>query len=62
MLVHVGANAPALTKALAARGIHVRDRSSEAGCEGCIRMTTGVVEHTRRLIAALEEELCAKPR
>ncbi|PYR93051.1 MAG: histidinol-phosphate transaminase [Acidobacteria bacterium] len=62
MLVHVGEKAPALTAALAARGIYVRDRSSEAGCQGCIRITTGVVEHTRQLIAALEEELCAKPR
>jgi len=62
MLVHVGAQATALTRALADRGIHVRDRSSDRGSEGCIRMTTGVVEHTRRLIAALEEELCAKPR
>jgi histidinol-phosphate aminotransferase len=62
MLVHVGDQAPALTNRLAARGIHVRDRSSDAGSEGCIRMTTGVVKHTRQLIAALEEELCAKPR
>jgi histidinol-phosphate aminotransferase len=62
MLVHAGAHASALAAALASRGIHVRDRSSEAGCEGCIRMTTGVVEDTRRLIVALEEALCAKPR
>jgi histidinol-phosphate aminotransferase len=62
MLVYVGDRASALTRALARRGIHVRDRSSDGGSEGCIRMTTGVVEHTRRLIAALEEELCAKPR
>jgi histidinol-phosphate aminotransferase len=62
MLVHVGERAPALTRALADRGIHVRDRSADAGAEGCVRMTTGVVEHTRQLIAALEEELCAKPR
>lgn len=62
MLVHAGAHASALAGALASRGIHVRDRSSEAGCEGCIRMTTGLVEDTRRLIAALEEELCVKPR
>jgi histidinol-phosphate aminotransferase len=62
MLVQVGAKASALTAALASRGIHVRDRSADAGCEGCIRMTTGIVEDTRRLVAALEEELCAGPR
>jgi histidinol-phosphate/aromatic aminotransferase/cobyric acid decarboxylase-like protein len=42
-----------------ARGIYVRDRSTEAGCGGCIRMTTGLVPHTERLVAALEEILCA---
>ena len=45
--------------ALAARGVCVRDRSSEPGCAGCIRITAGLVDHTRRAIAALEEVLCA---
>ena len=35
----------------AARGIYLRDRSSEPGCEGCIRITTGIVEHTRAGLA-----------
>jgi histidinol-phosphate aminotransferase len=43
--------------ALAARGVFVRDRSAEAGCSGCVRMTAGVVEDTRALVAALEEAL-----
>jgi histidinol-phosphate aminotransferase len=43
--------------ALAARGVHVRDRSRDAGCADCLRITTGVAEHTRRLVAALEEVL-----
>ena len=30
----------------------------DPGCEGCIRITTGVVEHTTRCIEALEEVLC----
>jgi histidinol-phosphate aminotransferase len=55
MLVHVGSRAPALVEALAAHRVFVRDRSHEAGSEGCIRITTGVVKDTRRLIAALEE-------
>lgn len=46
-----------LVAALAARGVHVRDRSGDAGCEGCLRLTAGVVEHTRALIAALGEVL-----
>jgi histidinol-phosphate aminotransferase len=37
----------------------VRDKSGDPGCEGCIRITTGVVEHTRACLAALEEVLCA---
>jgi histidinol-phosphate aminotransferase len=43
--------------ALASRGVHVRDRSGDRGCADCLRMTTGVVEHTRVLIAALETVL-----
>jgi len=43
---------------LAARGIIIRDRSQDPGCAGCARITAGVLEHTRRLVAALEEVLC----
>ena len=59
VLVRVGARAPEVVAALAARGIRVRDRSQETGCEGCIRITTGLVDETRRLIPALEEVVCA---
>ena len=34
-------------RALRARGIYLRDRSTEPGCAGCIRIATGIVEHTR---------------
>jgi histidinol-phosphate aminotransferase len=43
--------------ALAARGVHVRDRSRDHGCADCLRITAGVAEHTRELLAALEEVL-----
>jgi histidinol-phosphate aminotransferase len=43
---------------LADRGINIRDRSADPGCAGCARITAGVVEHTRRLVTALEEILC----
>lgn len=46
---------------LAARGIYVRDRSNNPGCAGCVRITAGIVEHTRRCANALEEVLCAVP-
>ena len=39
---------------LAARGIHVRDRSRDHGCDDCLRITAGVVEHTREFLTALE--------
>lgn len=54
VLVRVGPRAPALAAALAERGVHVRDRSSQSGCDGCLRLTTGVVAHTEAALAALE--------
>jgi histidinol-phosphate aminotransferase len=39
------------------RGILVRDRSTDYGCEGCVRITLGPREHSDRLIAALQESL-----
>ena len=39
-------------------GVHVRDKSRDPACAGCIRVTTGVVEHTQACIRALEEVLC----
>jgi histidinol-phosphate aminotransferase len=48
---------PAIAAALAGRGVHVRDRSNDPGCEGCLRVTAGVVEHTRQFLAALEAVL-----
>jgi histidinol-phosphate aminotransferase len=59
VLVHAGARATALRDGLSERGILVRDRSADPGCENCVRITAGVVEHTRQLLAALEEVLCA---
>jgi histidinol-phosphate aminotransferase len=61
VLVCAGERLPALVKGVAERGVYIRDRSSEPGCAGCIRIATGIVEHTRRCIAAMEEVLCAAP-
>jgi histidinol-phosphate aminotransferase len=61
VLVRTGPRTDALVRQAAARGIYLRDRSSEPGCEGCLRITAGVVEHTRRGLAVLEEVLCAAP-
>jgi histidinol-phosphate aminotransferase len=61
VLVCAGARTDALVKGALARGIYLRDRSTEPGCAGCLRMGTGIVEHTRRAITAMEEVLCAAP-
>ena len=59
VLVGVGDRTAELVRGAAERGIYLRDRSAEPGCAGCVRIGTGVVEHTRRCIAAIDEVLCA---
>ena len=59
VLIRAGDRLQALVKGAADRGIYIRDRSSEPGCAGCCRIATGIVEHTRRFIAVMEEVLCA---
>jgi histidinol-phosphate aminotransferase len=54
VLVRVGNRAPDVIDALAARGVHVRDRSKDPQTHGCVRITTGVLAHTDAAIAALE--------
>ena len=51
------ADAAAFVENLRRRGILVRDRSSDHGCEGCVRITVGPREHADRLLAALRETL-----
>jgi histidinol-phosphate aminotransferase len=55
VLVRVGPAYAEFMQALRSRGILVRDRSSDPGCEGCVRLTVGSYEHTRVLIGALRE-------
>ena len=59
VLVRAGDRTDALVKGALARGIYFRDRSTEPGCAGSLRIATGIVEHTRRAIAVMEEVLCA---
>ena len=58
VLARVGEHATALTDALRAKGIYVRDKSADPHCRGCIRVTTGTVEATEAAVAAMEEYLC----
>ncbi len=59
VLVCAGARTAALVNGAAERGVYIRDRSTEPGCDGCLRIGTGLVEHTRRCIEVIEEVLCA---
>jgi histidinol-phosphate aminotransferase len=59
VLVCAGDRIDVLVKGAFDRGVYLRDRSTEPGCAGCLRIATGVVEHTRRAIAVMEEVLCA---
>jgi histidinol-phosphate aminotransferase len=59
VLVGAGDRADALVKGAFDRGIYIRNRSTEPGCAGRMRIATGIVEHTKRCIAVMEEVLCA---
>ena len=58
VLARVGAQSAAITAALKVRGIFIRDKTGDPGCDGCIRVTTGVVADTERCLDAMEDFLC----
>ena len=58
VLARFGEEARRVCRLLADRGIFVRDRSQHPLCDGCVRITVGVVAHTERCIDAIEEVLC----
>jgi histidinol-phosphate aminotransferase len=57
VLARIGERAPAFLAALRLRGILVRDRSSDPGCGGCVRITLGSTADNARLLRALAEVL-----
>jgi histidinol-phosphate aminotransferase len=60
VLARVGSTAEdsaAFVESMRRRGILVRDRSSDYGCEGCVRITLGPREHTDRLLEALTQTI-----
>jgi histidinol-phosphate aminotransferase len=60
VLVRIGELAAPVTEALASRDIFIRDRSKSPGCAGCVRITAGVVDHTRACLAAMEDILATR--
>jgi histidinol-phosphate aminotransferase len=59
VLVQVGETTPFI-QALSARKIHVRDRSKDPATPGCVRITAGMVDHTRSAVEALETVVAAR--
>ena len=57
VLVHFGGRAKQIVAALARKRILVRDRSSDFGGEGYVRITLGTLAQTRRLLRELEQLL-----
>jgi histidinol-phosphate aminotransferase len=57
VLMKIGPKHAELVKAMRARGVLLRDRSSDPGCDGYVRITVGVEEHVTRGLAALKETL-----
>jgi histidinol-phosphate aminotransferase len=57
VLARIGSGHADFVRGMRTRGILVRDRSSDFGCEGCVRITAGWQEHTEHLLGALHETL-----
>jgi histidinol-phosphate aminotransferase len=55
VLVRIGPAHAEFVQALRDCEILVRDRHSDTGCDGCVRLTVGSDEHTETLVAALRE-------
>ena len=60
VLIDGGSRARAIVDGLNARGVFVRDRINDPSCPNCFRLTTGVVDHTRQAIEALEAVCAAR--
>jgi len=55
VLMRIGERHREFVTAMRQRGILVRDRSSDPGCDGCVRITLGTSEQTERLLAAFRD-------
>jgi len=57
VLAKIGPEPAVFVAAMKQRGILVRDRSSDPGCDGWVRITLGSEAHTGRLLSTLSEVL-----
>jgi histidinol-phosphate aminotransferase len=59
VLAYFGSYREAFVREMRERGILVRDRNSDPGCEGCVRITLGNRLQTQRLLRELPEALAS---
>jgi histidinol-phosphate aminotransferase len=59
VLVEIGPRHAEFVQLMRAAGVLVRDRSSDPGCDGCVRITIGTREQMRHAAAALSDALAA---
>jgi len=57
VLMDIGAKHKELCTAMREHGVLLRDRSTDPGCDGYVRITIGIEDHVTRGIAALRESL-----
>jgi len=57
VLVEIGARHAEFVQAMRAAGVLVRDRSSDPGCDGCVRITVGTREQMRHATIALNRTI-----
>lgn len=55
LLIFIGERHRDLVAAMRQRGILVRDRSSDPGCDGCVRITIGTTKQMDKVLPALEQ-------
>jgi histidinol-phosphate aminotransferase len=61
VLIDGGTRAREIIDGMIAKGVFVRDRTKDPSTPTCFRLTTGVVEHTRKAVDTLEA-LCGRLR
>lgn len=57
VLMNIGAKHKALVEAMRSHGVLLRDRSTDPGCDGFVRITIGLEEHVTRGLDALKTSL-----
>ena len=59
VLTEIGPQHKEFARKMSAAGVLVRDRSSDPGCDGCVRITIGTREQMQTAIVALKQTLAA---